>query len=286
MLCFQDMGYDTILHPGRPPRPQDMDSGDNLFLFDFPAFEIMGTGWEGDHHGWVVFYNVTTFGYNDESARHWGKHWRRWTSMYDGRIDALFDYDPSNCDGRYERDVPAFACGIGWHRSFQVREWGNDLHDVVFLGWVVKGGRRDQVIQPLEKEFNLVIHTRTSRLRQKNPNPLVHVSHEEDDRALRTRVFLHIKSSGANVSFCGPRIIQLGLSNMLFVLSEPILNSPLIDGKHWRMAPIEEWPELIRYYLHHSNERHKIEQAGHKFVKYNYRLQRHLEEAMKGAGLR
>ena len=61
--------------------------------------------------------------------------------------------------------------------------------------------------------------------------------------------------------------LVLALANGAMVVAEPCYRpDPFVPGVHYAEAPVEELPDLIRYYLEHDDERERIVAAGHRLV--------------------
>ena len=155
-----------------------------------------------------------------------------------------------------ERGIPAHWVPLGSDPS---RGYDMGLSrdiDVLFLG-TLEVPRRRRIIK---------------RLRRSGINLLAMGSRfdpacwgENRTRLLnRTKIFLNISRFPGELP--DTRLI-LGMANKALVISEPIYNpAPYILGTHYLSAPIEELPEVIRYYLTHGDERERIVNEGHRFV--------------------
>jgi hypothetical protein len=80
----------------------------------------------------------------------------------------------------------------------------------------------------------------------------------------RTKILLNLARQPGQLS--GLRMI-LGMANGALVVSEPIwLADPYVPGQHFVQAPLDELPDLIRYYLEHEDERLTITERARRFV--------------------
>jgi len=155
-----------------------------------------------------------------------------------------------------ERGLPAHWVPLGYDPSR-----GHDMGlvrniDVLFLG-TLEVPRRRRLIK---------------RLRRRGVNLLAMGSRfdpacwgENRTHLLnRTKIFLNLSRFPGELP--DTRLI-LGMANKTLVISEPIYNpAPYVPGKHYISAPIEELPEVIRYYLTHEDERERIVNEGYRLV--------------------
>ena len=88
----------------------------------------------------------------------------------------------------------------------------------------------------------------------------------------RAKILLDVQRRPGELS--GLRLI-LALANKCLAVSEPIYDpAPFIPGKHFVTAIPEEMPQVIGHYLGHPDERHRIVDAGHRFVTEELTLSR------------
>jgi len=80
----------------------------------------------------------------------------------------------------------------------------------------------------------------------------------------RTKMLLNLQRNPGE--FSGLRMI-LGMCNGALIVSEPVDRpEPYVPGRHYVEASAEEIPAVLRYYLEHPEERHKITEEAHRFV--------------------
>lgn len=146
---------------------------------------------------------------------------------------------------------------VGYHRFFEVLNAPIDeKYDVGFLGNLSE--RRKKVIAEIESSFSV----------DKN---------RTDDVGLflgKSSILIHIIKDDYNFNFAAFRIIQLGLSNARFVISEPSCWAPngIESGVHLVVAKRDDLVGSIRWAINNPEERSRIAKSGHEWVKSSYCL--------------
>ena len=283
---FDKLGFDVRTHIGESPDPKKSTKDDWYFLLDFLAFDLMGKGWRRCPQGPVIFYNVTRYGDTESSERQWAKHWNRWTRAYNGRFDVIFDYDPNNCRPGLSRPKPHYPCPIGYHPVFEIRDKGLPVkYDAGFLGWVYPGGRRDQALQALEGDFSVAVCTRFQHGRHANRDPLRHINHQRNLDVMRCRVFLNIQTDGKNLTLPSPRVILLGFSNELCVLSELASWLPWGVRDCCVVVSLEGFSGALKTLCRYPNLCRRIAREAYDWARTEWRLDVHVKRALRDAGL-
>lgn len=84
---------------------------------------------------------------------------------------------------------------------------------------------------------------------------------------LLNRVKIELNLSRIPGSFPGQRLV-IGLMNGTLPISEPLVDpSPYVAGEHFVEAPVEDFPEVVRHYLDHPDERERIIAAGRALLR-------------------
>lgn len=95
----------------------------------------------------------------------------------------------------------------------------------------------------------------------------------------RSRILLNFARTPAEYS--GLRLL-LGMANKALVISEPMYDpAPYVPGKHFVSAPVEQMPDLIRYYLDHEDERRLVVEEAHRFVTTEHTADRALARILE-----
>lgn len=270
---------------GHAPHPDVVDSNDIFFLIDFDSFEVMGKGWKKKNLRRVIFYNVTRSYDSDESRRRWmGYHWNRKRAAYDGNVQHIFDYDPRGASKKFPRPAPTTACPWGYHRLFEIREDGEALADVCFLGWVYRGGRRDGIVSRLEEAgLTVAVCTRYPKTRRQHNDPMRWVSRARNARALRAKVFLNIQTDKKNKTLPLPRIMT-GIANRLPIVTEPADWYPWGDKDFVVVSGKESFPDVIRMLCDSVSFCRTLTDAAYEWAKGEFSLELHLRRALRDIG--
>lgn len=80
----------------------------------------------------------------------------------------------------------------------------------------------------------------------------------------RTKIVVHLQRYPGKLA--AMRFV-LAMANGALMVSEPVYKpEPFVNGEHFVMAPVEQMPDRIRYYLNHPAERARITRAAHRLV--------------------
>lgn len=210
----------------------------------------------------VILYKVDLFKHNQ-----WVRRLAKFGFDFDG-IFGVIDYCPRDrlALSKVGIDKWVFA-PLGYHPSFEILNGCSitNSYDIGFLGTVSR--RRGRIIgELLGENFSML-------------------QNEGDDG----RKFMSSSSLWLNLhrkhtkNFADIRVIQLGLSNGCFVISEPCSWVPegMKDGVHWVVLQKFFLCEQIRWALDNPEERTRIAKAGYEWVKSSYRLIDNWREPMK-----
>jgi len=188
-----------------------------------------------------------------------------------GLLDLLVVSTPARREFLAEHGVAAHYAPLGYDRS----QYGYDLglertRDVIFLGAMVP--RRQKVLRRLERAG--------INIEQKGSWFDPECWGENRTRFLnQTKIFLNIARYPGELP--GARLI-LGMANKCLVVSEPIYDpGPYVPGEHFIACSIDEMPDMVRYYLEHSQERQKIIDAGHRLVTETVTLERSVRKVLR-----
>lgn len=130
-------------------------------------------------------------------------------------------------------------------------------YDLAFLGRL-GDGRRHDAMHKLAREFSVApVHRAWGRRRFRFLQ----------SAKIQLDLHQHEKPCLAGHRFA------LALANGSFLLSEPLPpGAPFQAGVHFVEARLPDFPEAIRHYLLHAEERQKIACAGRNFFRHHYRL--------------
>ena len=179
-------------------------------------------------------------------------------TMNEGLADALFVTGGEQEEYAAEQGLDAHRIDYGYHESFgNLIGLDRDV-DVLFLGETRQRRRRRLL----------------ARLRRDGIDVTVRGSWHKRDGALwgdartrflnRTKIVVHIQRYPGKIA---AKRLVLAMANGAMVISEPSYRpDPFVEGEHFVSSPIEKMPEVIRYYLNHTEERERITRAGHRLV--------------------
>jgi len=176
----------------------------------------------------------------------------------EGSIDMLFTTGEEQHEYANEQGYESWVYHYGYHPSHgRLLGLERDI-DVMFLG-ETRPRRRRKLL---------------SRLKRAGIDVTVRGSWHKNEKALwgeervqflnRTKIMIHLQRYPGKTAH---KRFVIGLANGTMVVAEPSYRpEPLVPGVHYAEAPIDQMPELIRYYLNNDAEREKIAMAGHKLV--------------------
>src|SRR5262245_13972300 len=171
-------------------------------------------------------------------------------------LDLLVVSTPAGCEFLAERGISAHWAPFGYD-PFYGEHLGlaRDIN-VLFLG-ALDIPRRQRLIRKLRQqgiELSALGDWTNTAYWGENRTQLLN----------RTKIVLNLQRYPGQYS--GMRFI-LGMANLDLVISEPVYRpDPYVPGTHYISAPLEDLPQIIRYYLAHEDERVAIAEAGHRFV--------------------
>ncbi len=172
-----------------------------------------------------------------------------------GLLDVLAVTSSSRAEYLRQRGLDPIVVPVGYDPVY-----GDDMNldreiEVAFLG-NTSAPRRRQLLPDLFDEFA-----------KQGIQVLVENNIYEEDRTEflnRSRILVNVLR--APQDFVGQRFM-LAAANKALVISEPLNDhSPFIPGQHLVMAPLDEIPEVARFYLANENKRQEIVDRAYRFV--------------------
>ena len=172
---------------------------------------------------------------------------------------------------------PCLVAASTVHRVEFLSEEGIPAHHVP-LGYTPEDGRDLRLARDIDVLFlgdPMTAHRQSQLAKLKGAGIDVNVCGGWDDPAYwgenrtrllnRVKIFLVIPRHAGE--FGGWRM-AIGMANKTLVLSEPLYRpDPFVAGKHFVSVPAEQMPAAIRYYLAHEDERLRIAEESHRFVR-------------------
>jgi hypothetical protein len=176
--------------------------------------------------------------------------------LREGCLDLVFSSSLEKVEYLEEQGVPSWHVPYGYHPDFGTMLGLERTIDVLFLG-DTRPLRRRRLLRYLRRQ-GIDVDVRGSWT-----DPALWG--ESRSRLLnQTKLVVHVQRYAGKVA--AMRLV-IALANGAMVVAEPCYRpDPFVPGEHYAEAPIEELPDLIRYYLAHPEERERIVAAGHRLV--------------------
>ena len=174
----------------------------------------------------------------------------------EGWLDLLFAASLEKVEYLEEQGIRSWYVPYGYHPSYGTILGLERTIDVLFLG--DRGPRAPSPAAPLSASARDDVDARGS---WSDPS----LWGESRSRLLnQTKIVVHLQRYPGKTA--AMRLV-LALANGAMVVAEPCYRpDPFVPGVHYAEAPVEELPDLIRYYLEHDDERERIVAAGHRLV--------------------
>lgn len=221
---------------------------------------------------WLSLREVAKILLRDTRATDVYTNWFTLRHLHAHRIpDVLIVSAPGRRDFLAERGIGAHFVPFGYDAKM-----GRDLGlarniDALFIG-ALDVPRRNRILKRLERRGVRLIAVGDWH----NPG---YWGEKRVELLNRAKILLNFPRTAGEYS--GLRIL-LGLANKALVISEPIYDpAPYVPGKHFVMAPVEEIPGLVHYYLSHAEERARIVEEGHRFALTEATLERSVHRILE-----
>lgn len=221
---------------------------------------------------WLNWWEIGKILLRDARATDVYTNWFTLRSLQrQGIPDVLFVSAPGRRDFLTERGICAEFVPFGY-----APEMGRDLGltpdiDVLFIG-ALDVPRRNRILRQVERQgvkLTAVGDWHNPAYWGENRVKLVN----------RAKILLNVSRTAGEYS--GLRIL-LGLANKALVISETIYDpAPYVPGKHFVMAPVEEIPDLVRYYLTNTEERERIVEEGYRFALTEATMERSVDRILE-----
>ena len=176
--------------------------------------------------------------------------------LREGWLDLIFATSLEKVEYLQEQGIESWYVPYGYHRSFGTMLGLERTIDALFLGGrdpfrrkrLIRYLRRNGIDLDVRGDWNDPSLWGESRSRLLN----------------QTKIVVHLQRYPGKTA--AMRLV-LALANGAMVVAEPCYRpDPFVPGVHYAEAPVEELPDLIRYYLEHDDERERIVAAGHRLV--------------------
>jgi hypothetical protein len=279
-LALAELGHEVAI---APDGPVDISDHDVVLLWGnpgwYPQVRRRARSWSGDRRAVMTTFHAEPLRPPKASGL------PRWSSLNAGEVARILRRDPGATDiytntvklrrivreewldlifaaslekveYLQEQGVRSWHVPYGYHPSFGKLLDLERTIDVLFLGDT--GPRRRRRLLRYLRRQGIAVDARGS---WNDPS----LWGESRSRLLnQTKLVVHLQRYPGKLA--AMRHV-LALANGAMVVAEPCYRpDPFVPGVHYAEAPVEELPDLIRYYLEHDDERERIVAAGHRLV--------------------
>ena len=218
--------------------------------------------------------NTYKIAYNWEDVHN--PMWRKRVHRALGQFNCIFEMSKENL--KVDLPIKRLHCPMGYHPSFEISYVAGSRQNVALIGYVPWKSYRHKMVETIEQKLGSKVWCVRTKDRWANAN-----NQHLNQIIFNTSIQLNIHRNPKYRMFEAIRVIAQELSNKCFIVSEPSVDSPLMNGQHY--VETDRFADTIGFYLEHPEECSKIAQCGYDFIKSSYRLKDHLANCLKQIGI-
>ena len=278
MDCLREMGFEATCTLGPPMAPESADNLDAFIFMGLESIGVMGQGWP--RLGPVFLYNAAE---TDEDHRFWRAWRRRLARNYehtDVRLDAILDYSRNNRDKLRKIGFEKIDLPIGFHERFDFAQprWP---YAFSFIGRVHPDSRRHQMLAGICRRWpSHFVQARGDR------NYFSMTREGLCLQGYQAPVTIQLNRDGKANNFASCRVIMMGMSNRQAVVNERSSWWPeCLRDDLWVNSPTERVMKDAEALIDEPARAKEMGERAYEVIRAEYRLQDHVETAMKEFGI-